>query len=289
MPSLFKRGDRYYVAFHDATRRPKNKQVSLRVSGHRAALLKSEQLMTQYEEGSFDPWSPRPIKDHATLGDAVQRFLKTRQNLSGQSIQKYKSVLGQLIKFLGAHNGLRICSPEAIQDFIDGGNRKPITKKTYSTTLSPFFNWCIDKGWMAANPVARLRLPKVQSGLPKTLSNSEIDRLLSTIRRYDSENKKFSSGKVLWMEEAVRITLALGLRASELCQLKWEDIDIKTKTVRVGGRPGFRTKNSKVRLLPINEALENQLCLMVSASGWVLTTSTSNRVSAHYLSVRFKL
>ena len=288
MPSLYKRGDTYYVAFHDATRRPNRKHVSLRVSGYRAARAKAARLTAEYEAGLFCPWTPPAKKDPASLGEAIQAFLKTRANLSKQSIQKYHSVLGQIRKYVGPGCALENITSSCIQNFLDSGKRAPITKKTYSTTLSPFLNWCIENGMMMSNPIACVRLPKVQAGLPKVLTKQDQADLIETIERYDRENTRFPEGTVVWMVSAIRITLFLGLRASELCQLRWEDIDYENKTVRIGGRPGFRTKNSKVRLLPLSGALEHCLRGLSEKTSHVLTTSTGRRVTARYLSVRFK-
>ena len=73
MPSLFKRGDRFYLAFHDSTKTPSRKQVSLRVSGARAARAKAAHLTAEYELGSYNPWSSRqPKEEGRTLGQAVR-------------------------------------------------------------------------------------------------------------------------------------------------------------------------------------------------------------------------
>ena len=84
MPSLYKRGDTYYLAFHDATRRPNRKHISLRVSGYWAARAKAARLTAEYEEGSYCPWAPPAKKDPVNLGEAIEAFLKTRANLSPQ-------------------------------------------------------------------------------------------------------------------------------------------------------------------------------------------------------------
>lgn len=288
MPSLFKRGDRYYIAFYDATRRPKRKQVSLRVTGYRAAQLKSARLTTQYEEGSYDPWSPLPEKDHTTLGDAVQQFLKTRQNLSGQSIQKYKSVLGQLVKFIGVDKGLDACSRAAIQDFIDSGNRRPITKKTYSTTLSPFFNWLIQHHQLNDNPIPHIRLSRISEQRPSTVSVEQLAKLEQSITRYQRKTEKISSSDVTWMIDVVRLTVLLGLRLSEACQLKWEDVNRQTKRVQIGGRAGFQTKNRRIRVLPISSELARVLGGIEHRGEFVLTLQNGRGLRPHYVSVRFK-
>ena len=288
MPSLFKRGDRYYVAFYSSKKSPPRKQVSLRVSGYKAAKAKSASLIAQYEGGSYCPWAPSVEVSPVSLQGAAKEFLQSRSNLSPQSIQKYHSVLGQFVRFVGSDVQVRDCTGTIVQSFIDSGNRKPITKKTYSTTLSPFFNWCIGIGMMRTNPISSIRLPSVQKGLPKTLSEEEVSCLLKTIGSYDQDSNRFPDGTVLWMQRAVQVALVLGLRVSELCQLKWEDIDYKNRTIRVGGRAGFKTKNSKTRLLPLTKNLMDVLSTSKTTSAFVISSSTGKGLSGHYLSTRFK-
>ncbi len=289
MPSLFKRGDRFYLAFHDATRTPSRKQVSLRVSGSRAARAKAAHLTAEYELGSYNPWSSRqPKEEGRTLGQAVGLFVETRSNLSPQSIQKYRSVLGQFSMWMGPKKRLIDIGYKEVQSFIDGGNRKAVTKKTYSTTLSPFFNWSIEQGWMQTNPIKKLRLPKIQQSLPRALTEAEVQLLLDTVDEYDSRAKHFKQGATLWMKDAIRLAVVLGLRASELCQLRWEDVDYQSKTIRIGGRPGFKTKNAKRRLLPLTPKVEGILNSISESHKTVIASSTGRKLSERYLSVRFK-
>ena len=289
MPSLFKRGDRFYLAFHDAAKNPSRKQVSLRVSGSRAARAKAAHLTAEYELGSYNPWSSRqPKEEGRTLSQAVCLFVETRSNLSPQSIQKYSSVLGQFSKWMGPKKRLGDIGYKEIQSFIDGGNRKAVTKKTYSTTLSPFFNWSIEQGWMQTNPIKKLRLPKIQQSLPRALTQAEVQLLLDAVDGYDSRAKHFKPGATLWMKDAIRIAVVLGLRASELCQLQWEDVDYQNKTIRIGGRPGFKTKNAKRRLLPMTPVAEKIFNSIPEAHQTVIASSTGRKLSERYLSVRFK-
>jgi len=98
MASLFKRGDRYYLAFYDASKTPQRKHVSLKVAHYRAAKKKADELNREYENGDYSPRETKSSQPkEITLREAVSKFMDTRQNLSPQSIQKYHSVLGQFL------------------------------------------------------------------------------------------------------------------------------------------------------------------------------------------------
>ena len=105
MAILFKRGEKYYLSFYSKTRTPIRKQIPLKTRSRRTAEKLQIKLEDETALGLFDPWSnasgvsAKSIPN--SLGSATEAFLVTRLNLSKQSVQKYRSVLGQLVSFLG--------------------------------------------------------------------------------------------------------------------------------------------------------------------------------------------
>ncbi|MCH8124058.1 MAG: hypothetical protein IH853_13175 [Bacteroidetes bacterium] len=111
---------------------------------------------------------PEPVEQ------AVEAFLFTRANLSPQSIQKNSSVLGQFVAFLGTEQLVCQIGTDQIQTFLFARERQPVTRKTYSTTLSPFFNWLIENGAISHNPVLNVRLERVPTKLPRDRISSRL-------------------------------------------------------------------------------------------------------------------
>lgn len=289
MPSLYKRGDTYYAGFYKADRYPQKKQVSLKVASKRAAEKEYAKLIRRYHEGQYDPWTPTGRKKTSTLGSAVTVFLQTRRNLSKQSVAKYRSVLGQLVRYAGRKTALDLLTTAKAQAFIDASDRRAITKRTYSTTLSPFFNWAVAEGLIKKNPVkGLLRLPRVPEKTPKTFSQEQVDILLQTIEEAETGCNGRQKGSWTWLVPAIKLSLLLGLRVAELAQLRWEDIDEGRRLVTIGGRESFRTKNGKRRILPLTDAARDVLLQASSPSPHVITSSSGEAVSPLYLSRRFK-
>ncbi|MGB0651482.1 MAG: hypothetical protein ACPGQT_11320 [Rhodothermales bacterium] len=108
MPSLYKRGDTYYAGFYKADHCPQKKQVSLKVSSRKAAEKRYAKLIRRYHEGQYDPWTPTGRKKTQALGAAATAFIQTRRNLSKQSVAKYRSVLGQLVRYAGKKTALNL-------------------------------------------------------------------------------------------------------------------------------------------------------------------------------------
>ncbi len=95
------------------------------------------------------------------------------------------------------------------------------------------------------DPSAKLQSPKTIKPLPKSLSESEVDGLLSAPDLSDS---------VQFRDKAMlELLYATGLRVSELTSLSIEEINLQQGVVRVTG------KGNKTRLVPMGEEANHWL------------------------------
>lgn len=106
-------------------------------------------------------------------------------------------------------------------------------RSQHGIILRRYFRWCIEAGYVADNPLAglRFRAPRPQPIRP--FGDEEISRLLDACQTP--------------LETAVIIVLLeTGIRASELCGLRWAD-------VLQGGVLRIRGKGDKVRFVALSE------------------------------------
>lgn len=97
--------------------------------------------------------------------------------------------------------------------------------------LRTFFSWACRIGEAAANPAARVRTPKAPQRLPRHLRPGEIETLL--------EAPAGDSTPLAARDRALlELLYAAGLRVSELVSLDWEDLDLKSRVLRVIGKGG---------------------------------------------------
>jgi len=119
------------------------------------------------------------------------------------------------------------------------------------SAMRTFYKFLIRHGVVTATPIKGLALPKLEKRLPRYLTAKQMeDLLVAPLKCLDVTNRK-SAGRPVSVAACYRDVAVLetiyscGLRISELCGLKAEDIDWNDQLVRVRG------KGKKERLVPI--------------------------------------
>lgn len=290
MASLIKKPNGwYYAQFFDATRRPKKKQLSLKTQRRRIAEQVLKKIEDSWKLGDFDPW--RDVSDDQSsllLGSAIQAFLDTRANLSPYTIAKYQSVLGLLEKFLGTDYPLRQILANDVQAFLNGSDRKAVTRKTYSTTLGPFFRWLMDEGAVKESPITGLRLQRVPQKFPRFLTPKDVEYLVAAIDGGSLESKHAPEGTSRWLIPIVRANVYLGLRAGEVVNLCWKHVDMDRALLTVANTESFGTKSGRDRTIPICTRAYEIMSGLEHQSKYVFPSFTNQRLGRGYLSARFK-
>ena len=121
------------------------------------------------------------------------------------------------------------------------------------SALRTFFKFLIRHGLVAASPIKNLALPKPGKRLPKFLTPQQMSDLLTAplklLPRPGQEKASRGFTPTLCRRDAaiLETIYSCGLRISELCGLKAEDLDWGERLVRVRG------KGQKERLVPIGE------------------------------------
>lgn len=115
-----------------------------------------------------------------------------------------------------------------------------------------FHRFCIDEGAVPGDPSDEVGAPKVPQGIPKALTEHEIESLLGAVLGDEPRARR---------DRAILETLyAGGLRISELVGLDRADVDLEARLLRVFG------KGSKERLVPIGRTARRALGEYLSAA-----------------------
>ena len=119
--------------------------------------------------------------------------------------------------------------------------------------LRTFYKFLIRHGEVEASPIKNLALPKQGRRLPKFLTLQQMRDLLGAplklmiMPRRKGPGRPVSASVCLRDVAVLETIYSCGLRVSELCGLRVEDIDWSGQLVRVRG------KGKKERLVPIGE------------------------------------
>lgn len=164
------------------------------------------------------------------------------RNLSSHTAAAYRRDLSKLQTFCEQQSiGLTDLHTAHIRQALAQQHRAGLSGKSLRRWLSAvrtFFDYCVRKHWLKANPAKGIQAPKIDKKLPATLDVDEMGQLLNFAA------KDQLSARDLAMLE---LTYSSGLRLAELAGLDLTDLDLRDGTVRVTG------KGNKTRLLPVGQ------------------------------------
>lgn len=106
-----------------------------------------------------------------------------------------------------------------------------------AATLKSFFSWAFDEGQTARDLSIQVICPRVPRKLPHFVS---VDEALAVLNTLTQEQNKYLKEKILFL-----LLYGGGLRVSEACALKWEQIQFQRNTLRLIG------KGSKERIVAV--------------------------------------
>ncbi|MXV13999.1 tyrosine-type recombinase/integrase [Hufsiella ginkgonis] len=182
-----------------------------------------------------------------TLQEATSEFLnycRYEKNLSPKTIKFYRIDLTQLAAFLSANNlsaNVSEISKIQLRPYLESlSTLKPKSIKRKMATLKAMFNYLEFEDKIAANPIRKMRIKfKEPFVLPKSLSLNEIVNIFKSAYQLpaggiDSHSYMCKIRDISVME----LLFATGARVSEIANLKENDIDLLTGSVKIEGKGG---------------------------------------------------
>lgn len=195
------------------------------------------------------------------LENLVDEYLKVcekQNNLNYKTVKSYKLDLKQYIVFLDKEENYY--RKDILCKYIEmlhtkGYRVKPIKRKI--ATLKAFFSYLTYEDLLEYNPFTKIRLRlKEPVILPKTIPVVYLENLFKYLYdERDNANKNIYKYKVLSRDIIIlEILISTGIRISELCDLRREQISYNERTIRIYG------KGNKERILPVyNENLWKEI------------------------------
>ncbi|QQX81098.1 site-specific tyrosine recombinase XerD [Shewanella sp. KX20019] len=165
------------------------------------------------------------------------------KGLSDNTLNAYRTDLRHFDRYVQLKAGDLISRGQLdIRDYLavrfDKGFAKSSSARMMSS-LRRFYGYLLVNKQISSDPMALLKSPKLARKLPDSLSEDDIDRLLSEPNEEDPLECRDKA--------MLELLYATGLRVSELVGLTMEQISLRQGLVRIVGKGG------KERLVPLGE------------------------------------
>ena len=172
---------------------------------------------------------------YSILSDYID-YIDIEKGLSKNTLDAYRRDISAFIDFC-AEDDINVITRLHVSAYIMDLHENNISPASIARKLSAiksFFKWACANEIIKINPLSSIETAKLPKHLPKVLSESEINQLIT-------KNTNLTEKVIL------ELLYSCGLRVSELCNLNISDINIEAKTILCFG------KGSKERLIPFGE------------------------------------
>lgn len=173
----------------------------------------------------------------------IAKFLacKKVQGLTKATLSNYKGTAIAFFNLIG-NKELKDITTDDVRYFLATGMEQHKWSNAHADNLrrylSTFFSWCIDEDLMIKNPVKRMKPIAKRQRVRKPFTEVEVEKM----REYLSEHEKCLRDRAI-----LEVLLSTGCRASEVQNIKLQDVDFINKEIFVVG------KGDKERKVFLNE------------------------------------
>ncbi|TKS53009.1 tyrosine recombinase XerC [Luteimonas yindakuii] len=184
-----------------------------------------------------DAATPVPLPADVT---AFLEHLRVEKHVSAHTLDAYRRDLQALAGWAHTQGMAPADVANAgVRAFVAAEHRRGLSPKSLQRRLSAcrsFFRWLLRHGRIEADPCTGVRAPKAARRLPEVLDPDEAKALVEV-----------DTAAPLGRRDRAMLELfySSGLRVSELCALRWRDLDLDDGLVSVLG------KGSRQRLVPV--------------------------------------
>jgi integrase/recombinase XerD len=184
-------------------------------------------------------------------------WLAVERGLAANSLAAYRRDLRRYAAFLrerGEHDPTAVREEtvlayvEDLKSAVDDDGRARYAPSSIARALvavRSFHRFCLEEGFLAVDPSEEVGAPRVPLGIPKALTEGEVEALLAAVVG--------DTARSLRDRAIVETLYATGVRISELVGLDRRDLDLDDGLVRVLG------KGSKERIVPVGRSAREAL------------------------------
>jgi integrase/recombinase XerD len=195
-----------------------------------------------------------------SLSAASEEFLSwlaVERGRAANTITAYRRDLASYEEFLqGRGLGVAEVTEPVVEDyvaFLRAAGRKPSSVARAMVSVRSLHRFCVDEGAATTDPTGDVGTPRVPQGLPKALTEAEVESLLGAVVGDDAVARRDRA--------ILELLYGAGLRISELVGLSIPDLDLDAGTLRALG------KGNKERIVPIGRLARVALVAWLERGG----------------------
>lgn len=181
------------------------------------------------------------------INELTEKYLSEIKNIrrySDNTIKSYKTDLLEFVDYCNERSktDLAEITEKFIKSYLMVLSEKDLDKKSIARKLAAIrssFKYAFQNDVITENPLSFIANPKSARKLPEVISTNLI---LEIYKLADEVDKNPELVKVVF-----EMLYGCALRVSELCDLKYSNLDLKKAQIRVLG------KGNKMRIVPIGE------------------------------------
>lgn len=195
--------------------------------------------LTKLQQLRSDGPAAAPTRTTQSLCDDFIAYLRGECHLAENSIEAYGRDLKRFLAWV-SKRPMGSLGVNDLSDFIatlHDINLAPASIARGVVAIRTFYKYLQLEGVVTENPAELLATQKMWQRIPKVMTPSQVDLLLSAPRRIE----KYAARDRAMLE----VLYATGCRVSEVCNLKVRDLSLAEKHLRCEGKGG------KQRLVPI--------------------------------------
>ncbi|WP_205501628.1 tyrosine-type recombinase/integrase [Rufibacter psychrotolerans] len=197
------------------------------------------------------------------------KYLQYEKRFSPHTILSYQTDLQQFQEYLQEvyHlEDLKEADHAIIRSWVVTLVQKDLDTRTIHrkiASLRSYFRFLVQRGLLETNPTVRIKAPKLAKKLPAFIPEEAFTQLLD--QSEFSDDLKGQREKLI-----LELLYGTGMRLAELTNLKLEDINLSSKTLKVLG------KGNKERILPLNTTLVSALSDYLQRRTSILSNNNSS-------------
>ncbi|HJQ37857.1 MAG TPA: tyrosine recombinase XerC [Thermoanaerobaculia bacterium] len=206
-------------------------------------------------------------------------YLTYERNVSVNTVTAYRDDLESFTAFLcndyftTAREQLELARVDhlAVRSYLAHLSRRKLSRASVARHLSAlrtFFKWLVREGVVTANPARTVSTPKREKHLPAVMQTSDVALLLEQ----PDPSTTLGVRDVAFLE----LMYASGLRISELVGIDLDDLELRSRLVKVHG------KGSKERIVPFGTKAEAALRAYLAVRGELASDADEQAVFVNY-------